>query len=617
MEFNPRRSLPLSAAVLLFAVGWSWTNTAIRTKPGDYDRFSSANDFVDVKGHRFTATDLKKNQATVFVFGSTQCPISNLYTPRLAEIAGKYQGRGVELFLIDSNSDDSLASLQHYATSRKLPFPVVKDAGASMADWLSASCTPEAVIVDPNGEVRYRGRIDDNVDRSKVIHSDVREALDALLAGKPVVRPRTLAKGCAIFRDNPTLAGNPVSGSSPTYGHDVAKILAKDCVACHRAGASAPFSLENYQEARTWAIAIKGYTARRIMPPWKAIAGYGDFHDERTLTDSEISSLARWANAGAPKGNLAEAPHLAKLPDAKAWSLGTPDTILKPIRPYHLAAEGPDVYRNFVLPIDFKEDRYLSAIEFKPGNPAIVHHIVLYIDPNQRSVAMDGKESEPGYTVPGTDPGFDDAVWGEVWTPGRTSRFYPAGIAFMVPKGAKLVMQVHYHKNGAVQEDDSQVALYNAHGRVDQLFYTSLLLNPTFDLTPGDSHQLVPIDHTTGIGLHLRSIFPHMHLLGREMHATATLPDGEKKELVLIKDWDFNWQQTYNYKDAIELPKGTKLKIDTYYDNSSTNPRQTNHPPKEVHWGEQTTDEMCICVLGLTIDSQALGLNIIDGHISK
>jgi thiol-disulfide isomerase/thioredoxin len=563
----------------------------------------------DVEGHDYDVAQIAHNKATVFIFASTECPISNIYMPRLSDMARAFKDRGVRFLMIDSNREDSPDALRRYERDRKLPFPVIRDTGTTLADWLSATATPEAVVLDPRGEVCYRGRIDDNQDRARVIHNDLREALNALLEGKPVARPRTLTFGCAIFRDT----AQPVAaatGPKVTYARDVAPILDRNCLVCHRTGETAPFALETYQQARTWAAAIRDYTARRLMPPWKAVPGYGDFHDARTLSAAEIDTLARWTAAGAPQGDPKDRPTLPTFPDAQTWSLGKPDQVLQPVRPYHLAAEGPDVYRNFVLPADFTEDRYVSAMEFKPGNRAVVHHVVLYIDPSGKSADMDGKEAEPGYTVPGTGIGLLGAEWGEVWVPGRTPRFMPDGVAVKIPRGAKLVMQVHYHKNGAVQADSTQVALYYAKGRVDQVMQGAPLINPTFVLKPGNRAQSVALRIKLPTDVHLRTIFPHMHLLGREMRVTATLPDGSKKALIYVKDWDFNWQETYVYKDPVALPKGAIISIEAVYDNSETNPRQTNHPAKEVRWGEQTTDEMCVCVLGITLDSEKLGLEL-------
>ncbi len=566
--------------------------------------------FTDTSGKSYSKESLSKNKATVFFFVSTECPISNIYTPRMIAISQDYASRGVACFLVDSNDEDTPARFKNYTAERKYPFASVKDSGTKLADLLHAQTTPEAVIIDTSGEFRYLGRIDDNQDKTKVARQDVREALDAVLAGKPVSRTRTLPFGCAIFRDKSAPAS--ATKAAITYTRDIAPILNANCVICHRSGEVAPFSLETYPQARTWASAIKAYTARHIMPPWKPVAGWGDFHEARALSTAQLSAIASWADHGAPFGERKDLPTPPKFDTPGQWTLGTPDMVLSPPRPYHLAAESPDVYRNYVLPADFKEDRMLCATAFQPGNRAIVHHIVTYIDTSGIAEKLDGHDSEPGYSVPGTSIGVLDAAWGDVWVPGSAPRRLPPGIGVKIPKGAKLVMQVHYHCDGKPETDLSKMALYFSKVPVQHQLETFPIGSMRFHLAPGDSHAVVK--NTMGLfsgglpqAVKLWSIFPHMHMLGRDMKVYAVLPDGTKKQLIWINDWDFNWQATYYYKEPILLPKGTKVYLEAVYDNSAQNPRQTSQPPKAVHFGEQTTDEMCFAFMGLTfVDSQSV-----------
>lgn len=576
-------------------------------------RAQTALTWRDTNGRVYSLTDTAKAKATVFLFVSTQCPIANTYTPRILALAKAYQTKGVQFFLVDSNADDSAEAVKKYAAARAFPFPVVRDEGTSLADYLNAQVTPQAIILDAQGAIRYTGRIDDSRDPEKVSHADVQEALDALLAGKAVTRARTLPFGCAIFRDKAAPVTAKTSASSVTFTKDVAPILNANCVMCHRTGEVAPFSLETYAQARPWARAIKDYTARHLMPPWKPLPGWGEFHDERALTKTQIETLAHWADANAPQGDPKDLPTAPVYTPPTEWTLGKPDMILQPERPYHLAAEGRDVYRNFVLPVDFKEDRWVSGMEFKPENRAIVHHIVTYIDTTGASAKMDGKETEPGYTVPGIGIGVAGAMWGDVWVPGNPARRLPPGVAVKVPKGAKIVMQVHYHKTGKPETDRSRMALYFARDKVEKQMQTWTMGDVLFRLKPGSDHEVVRGEMVLPVDVHLRSMFPHMHMLGKEMKVTATLPDGTVQKLIYIKDWDFNWQATYYYKTPIALPKGTKLQVVAVYDNSAKNPHQTSQPPKLVTFGEQTTDEMCFAIFGFTFDKEFLNIPSMQG----
>lgn len=571
--------------------------------------------WTDVAGNRYTYAALIRHRATVFLFSSTECPLANQYTPRMIALARDYAPRGVAFYLVDSNSEDDIGTLRTYARERAYPFPVIKDRGTILADRLNAQATPEAIVVDRARGVRYLGRIDDSADPERVGRRYVRMALDSILAGRQVPVTRTLTLGCAIFRDYPHHTAG--MATSVSYARDIAPILDANCVVCHRRGEVAPFPLETYQEARTWAAQLRDYTAHRLMPPWKPDPACGSFRDARCLTSGQIAAIAAWANAGAPFGDPHLVPRAPAFPPAGTWRLGTPDVVLDAGRSYHLQAEGKDVYRNFVLPIDFKEDRYVSGFEFQPGNRAVVHHIVAYIDPSGESAKLDGHEKEPGYTVPGIGIGIFESQWGDVWVPGSDPRMLPPGVAVKITRGSRIVMQVHYHKDGKTEVDRSRLALYFARAPVQQQMVTLPLGNMSFELRAGGDHEVVtgglPPQATGGMAIpslpfavHVHSVFPHMHMLGRDIQAIATLPDGTQKTLIRIRDWDFNWQATYFYKEPIALPRGTKLQVVAVYDNSEKNTRQTSHPPKLVRFGEQTTDEMCFVFLGMTIDGQHL-----------
>ena len=248
--------------------------------------------WTDLGGKSYDMASVKTNKASVFYFASTQCPVSNIYTPRMVELAKEYSAKGVQFFLVDSNREDTPAALRTWAKQRGITFPVVKDDGAKLADALFANRTPEAVALDSETRPRYIGRIDDNQDRTKIIRHDLKNALDALLEGKSVAIPRTRSIGCEIFHDATTITA--AGGAKITYAKDVAPILYQNCLSCHRDGESGPFALATYAQAKTWAKSIKEYTTRKQMPPWKAVAGYGDFHDARTLTDAQIATLAKW-----------------------------------------------------------------------------------------------------------------------------------------------------------------------------------------------------------------------------------------------------------------------------------------------------------------------------------
>jgi len=569
--------------------------------------------FRDINGNTYTQQQVTAHKATVFVFLSCQCPVSNLYTPRLVSLAAAYSTRGVPFFAVYSDRQESLPDVIAHARQHGLKFPVVHDDRNVIADHLGAKVTPEAIIVDDTGTVRYRGRIDDNAVTTRVTAHDLQEALDAVLTDQPVVHPDVPAFGCVIRRVAVPVAVLPPG--VPTYAHDVAPILRARCEGCHRPGEVAPFSLQTYQQASAWANDIKRYTQNRQMPPWKPAPGYDAFTDEasRYLTEKQIATLAKWADAGAPLGDPHQVPPPRKF--TQGWQLGEPDVILTPTQDYHLAADGDDVYRNFILPANFTTDRYLSAVEVRPGNHAVVHHVLIYIDGLHAADKLEGKDhdGEPGWTSFG-GPGFVPTGLLGGWAPGNDPHFLPPGVGNLLPKGANLVLQVHYHKDGKPETDRTRVGLHFARGPIDKRLSGTMVLNFWFKIPQGDPHYKVEAVTPVRDDVHVLAVTPHMHWLGREMKLWATLPDGTAKPLVWIKDWDFNWQASYFLQHPLALPKGSKVHLLAYYDNSANNPRNPNRKNlRQVTWGEQTTDEMCVAFVSFTRDHEHLAHKSVPG----
>ncbi len=596
--------LAVGVALALLAIGGSAIGFAAnRPAPASAGVFH----FKDIQGKAYTAQDIAAHKACVFLFISAQCPVSNAYSPRFVRLASDYGAQGVEVIAVYSDRQESLADITRHVHERGYTFPVVQDVNNVLADRLGATTTPQAIVVDPTGAVRYRGRIDDNAISTRATAHDLNDALDAILAGKPVPNPQTRAFGCVIRRvTTPVLALRGV----PTYAHDVAAILRAKCETCHRSGEVAPFSLQTYRQASAWAADIKRYTQSRQMPPWKPVPGYGVFKEEptRTLTAQELATLAKWADAGAPQGDSHQIP----LPRhfTQGWQLGEPDVVLTPDRDYHLAADGDDVYRNFIIKTDFPEDRYVSAVEIRPGNRAVVHHIINFIDGFGASAKLEGKDhdGEPGYTSFG-GPGFLPTGGLGGWAPGNDPRFLPDGVGMLLPKGARIVMQVHYHKDGKRETDRTRIGLYFARGPIDKQERNLLMLNLGIRIPPGDAHYEAQAEIPVLQNIHVLAVTPHMHLLGHEMKVWATLPDGTEKPLVWINDWDFNWQATYTLKTPLALPRGSKIHLISYYDNSDKNLRNPNRThPRTVTWGEQTTDEMCVAFVTMTRDNEHLAL---------
>jgi mono/diheme cytochrome c family protein len=383
--------------------------------------------------------------------------------------------------------------------------------------------------------------------------------------------------------------------ATPTFNKEIAPILYQHCATCHRPGEVAPFSLLTYQDAAKRASLIAAVTERRYMPPWKAEPGYGVFADERRLTDAQIATIKEWASSGAPEGNPADKPQLPAFPDG--WQIGKPDRIFNLSSKFVLAADGPDQFRCFVLPLNLDREAYVSGFEFRPDNRRIVHHALIFVDTSGAARLRAGSDgSYPcfgGPEVPGVT-----LIGG--WAPGAVPPPIAADYSQPVPQGADIIIQIHYHPSGKTESDQSSLGLIFSgppkKGRV-----TAMVIGGRINIPPGDAHYVVRGQLILPRDVEVLSIAPHAHYLAKDMKVSAHLPDGSTVPLIWIKDWDFNWQGRYRYEKPVALPKDTKIQLEYVFDNSENNPRNPAHPPVRVRWGEQTTDEMALAFLGVVL----------------
>lgn len=398
-------------------------------------------------------------------------------------------------------------------------------------------------------------------------------------------------------------------GEGPTFSKEIVRIFQQHCQTCHHPGDIAPFSLTNYAEAKENAAMIRFMTRTRRMPPWKPAPGCGDFAGSRGLTQQEIDLIAKWVDAGAPEGNAADLP--PPIDFGSGWTLGQPDMILSSPEPFTPKAEG-DTYRCFSVPTNLTSDQFVAAVDVHPGDRKTVHHVIAFIDTTGVSVSLDEREPGPGYTCfggPGFLPGAADAATLGGWAPGYRGFQLPQGVAMRLPAASRLVLQVHYHPHdGAPQPDRTEVGLYFSKQKPSKLLRFLPIINTTFTIPPGHPNYEVLASAPLPMlaDTHAIAVGPHMHLLGKKMRVEAILPTGERRCLIDIDDWDFNWQAMYRFKEPVAIPFLSRLVATAVYDNSADNPNNPNNPPKAVSWGEATTDEMCIAFIGYTIDSENL-----------
>jgi hypothetical protein len=371
-------------------------------------------------------------------------------------------------------------------------------------------------------------------------------------------------------------SGHAGSVSLPSFARDIAPILFRHCTECHRMGGSAPFALQSYSDARRRARQIAEVTRSRFMPPWRAKPGFGEFADARLLTQAQIQTLQLWAAQGAPQGRSADLPPLPKFSDG--WRLGKPD-------------EGMDITRCFVLPLHLTADTWVRAVEFRPQNPRLVHHALIFPDTAHMARMLQARSSDVGYASmggPGLIPGN---ALGD-WMPGSLPTFLIPGVARRLKAGVDLVVMIHFHPDGRPETEQSSIGLYLSKAPPSRQFAVVPLGANRIFILPGVKNYQVRAVFTLPVDVEAVGILPHAHYVCTAIKSTATLPDGTLKPLLWIEDWDYDRPDRYRYSHPIDLPAGTRITAEFTYDNSADNPRNPNSPPRFVMWGAQTMDEM-------------------------
>lgn len=531
-----------------------------------------------------------ENGGAAFVFLSVACPLAKRYTQRLNRFHEEYASQGIKLIGVFSNAEDTADSVAEHIETTKFPFPVVKDRYGQLARRLSGEMTPQVILLDDTLQVQYRGAIDDNRIENLVKNHYLTDAVDALLHDETIPVSTTTTIGCTIHLSSVAKMGEV------TYSGHIASILQKNCQQCHRPNQVGPFSLLSYDDAVTWATEINEYTRARLMPPWKAAPGYGQFKDDRSLSDEEIAQIDRWVKEGTPEGDPAATPAVPDFDDE--WMMGKPDIVVAMPGEYTVGAEGEDDYRHFVVPTNFDEDLYIQGVDVQPGNRQTVHHVIVYVDTSGKARELDAEDPGLGYTRFG-GTGFRPVAMLGGWAPGQMPQMSPEGTGAFLPKGADIVLQVHYYRTGVEEVDQTRCGLYFSKHPTPIKIDTEAAINREFEIEPGNSRYEVSAKWQADEDLYVFSVYPHMHLLGKEMKVFATLPDGTVVPMIWIKDWDFNWQGGYQFAELQFFPKGTIVEAIAYYDNSIGNPNNPHADPKPIRWGEKTTDEMCIAFMSV------------------
>jgi thiol-disulfide isomerase/thioredoxin len=550
-------------------------------------------EFKDIRYLTRTLDELPKSKVYVLVFTNTTCPLVQRYLPVLNKLEKQYRDKGVQFLGVNVGPEDSIKEMAAQAVEYDVEFPFVKDQGALCATALGVKRTPEVAVLDGGRKLLYRGRIDDQYrlggGRPKPTRHDLKEAIDSILAGKAVAVKETPVDGCLITRTELPAAKGPL-----TFAEHVAPIVRKHCVGCHKPGTAAPFSLVRYEQVRGKANAIAEVVRDERMPPWYGDPKHTEFIDRRGLTVRERETILQWVAGGKRLGDEAKLP---KPParEENPWKIGKPDLILK--APEHTIPEqGVIDYKYIVLPHVFFQDTWIAGLQILPDNPRVLHHC------NIAYYRIGEKWKKSNFitgTVPGSEPMLLDNH-----------------IGYKIPGGSVLALEVHYVTTGKKEKCRISVGVKYASGRIDKHLRFFLLEDKSFAIPPGAPAHKVSADRVLmhdAIGL---GLFCHMHLRGRDMTFKAHYPGGRSETLLIIPNYNFDWQMAYRWEvGKKKFPKGTRLEAIARYDNSSFNPFNPD-PKATVKDGLQTFHEMMNGFIFFLDANEKLGLDI-DGKTGR
>ncbi|MFT7542177.1 MAG: hypothetical protein ACI9K5_003156 [Gammaproteobacteria bacterium] len=531
-------------------------------------------------------------QPWVLTYSGVDCPISGKYAARVQSMATEFGARGVPFIGINANPQDSIESVVAEAAELGLTLPLVKDVRQEVTRILGTTTTTEVFLFGADGELVYRGAIDDQYNlgaaRPAPTENYLREALESVLGETTTETAETAAPGCKL-----TLLEQSELPGTVTWSKDIAAIVAENCETCHRPGQVGPFSLQTYERTKGWAAMIAEVVTEGRMPPWNAAPAFnGHFQNERRLSKSEKSKLLRWIEDDMPRGNPVEDPAARQW--NSDWAIGEPDVIfevqrvleeldkqgeLLPSAGFAVPRDGTVEYQYFSVRTNYTEDRWIRALQIQPGAADVVHHVLVLCD--DPSLPMEARRENLE---------FNSFLAG--YAPGDLPAVYPDGYGKRLPAGANLIFQLHYTPNGKERFDRSRLGLVFWDEKPIFEVITDSVINEDFVVPAGAENFEVRaeklIDDETGILL----LVPHMHTRGKDFRFIAHYPDGGSEELLSV-EYDFNWQESYLLYDPILLPGGTRLECIGHFDNSDQNP---NNPDStvEVRFGEQTWHEMFI-----------------------
>lgn len=533
---------------------------------------------VDVNDHNHELYRSPAKAVVLYVTG-VGCPVARKNARKFRELRDTFESKGVEFWVVNSYAGDTTEEVRKERNDIGLwSMTVLMDRKQAVAMALNVERTAEVIAIDTRKrEVFYRGAIDDQLtegaEKPRASAHYLKDALTAFLAGESVAVPETQPRGCLITYAKVA----ETDGAAPDYASQVAPLLQKHCVECHRPGAIGPWSMNAHRRAANHADMIEEVLLTRRMPPWDPHPDYGTFVDPQSLSREETQTLLAWVKAGAPgdaEGN--EDPLAAPLAPLPEWRLGKPDVVLKLPKPEKVPPTGVEPYRYLEVANPFTNDVWLAGLDVNPGNRKVVHHVILYA-------------KWPG----APDDGSGKGAFFIGWAPGASPLKYPDGVAKRLPAGAKLTFEMHYTTCGTEEFDQSEVALYLANGPQERMAETRAAVQMNLHIPAGLSEAGHVATYAFERPATIYGLFPHMHFRGKWMRYDLLLPNGKRETLLHVPRYDFQWQLSYYLEKPLRVPAGAWLLVTGAFDNSTGNPANPD-PHRQVVFGEQSWDEMFI-----------------------
>lgn len=386
----------------------------------------------------------------------------------------------------------------------------------------------------------------------------------------------SFAAGAIVLSFAGTIIAANTAADAPTFSKDIAPILNRRCVECHRTGEAGPMQFTSYQETRPWAKAIKQAVATRTMPPWHADPSMTHFANSRRPSDTEVATIVKWADSGAPEGNPKDLP---KTPEfVQGWVIGKPDLTFDIGKEFPIPAQGVIAYQYFKVDPGFKEDTWIQAAEVRPTQRAQVHHILVFVQDGNRPASRGGEQ-------------FSNMLIG--YAPGVPTITWDPDTAFLVKAGQTLLFQVHYTANGKEALDRSVLGLKVRKEKPVYRAFSGSATQFRLAIPPNDPNYETKAVHVFKEDVTLLDLTPHMHLRGKAFKYVLTYPDGKTEDLLAVPKYDFNWQLSYVLATPRKVPAGSKIEATAWYDNSANN-KYNPDPTQTVRWGDQTFQEMMI-----------------------